>query len=315
MRITVAICTRNRSTSLAHTLGSIAAAHPLREASLDVVVVDNHSTDDTASIIRSYADRLPIQGVWEPEPGLSNARNAAVEVARGDYVLWTDDDVLVGHEWLRGYEDAIAAHPDASFFGGPIEPWFVGGRPAWIAATWSHIAGAYAERELGVEPFRLDPQTLPFGANMAVRLHELRSVRFDRRLGRGPERRWRVGEETALFQELLARGHQGWWVPASRVRHVIPPRRQTGRYLRDYFQGVGRTYPFRYPSSPWDRVFGWPRSLWCRWLGCELRYRRLLLTASPERWVPCLVEAALMAGRLQVAPPHPHDLPDGRAPA
>lgn len=303
MRLTVAICTRNRGASLARTLASLAAVNPLRAATLEVVVVDNHSTDDTAAVIRRFTDRLPIHYVWEPEPGLSNARNTAVEVARGEFVLWTDDDVLVQHEWLRGYEDAIAMHPDASFFGGPIEASFEGGKPAWIAATWSRIASAYAERELGSEPFRLDAHTLPFGANMAVRHRELQSVRFDHRLGRKPDRHWRVGEETALFNTLLAQGLEGWWVPVSRVHHVIPSRRQTRRYLRHYFSGVGRTQAFLTPSSDQHGLLGRPRSLWRKWLGCNLRYRWFLLTSGPTRWVPCLVEESLLAGHLQASSP------------
>ena len=40
-----------------------------------------------------HAAALPLRLVHEPTPGLSNARNRGIAEARGDLVLWTDDDV------------------------------------------------------------------------------------------------------------------------------------------------------------------------------------------------------------------------------
>src|SRR5947207_180454 len=100
MRVTVAICTFNRAESLRRTLESVAALHLPEALDWEVVVVNNNSTDHTDSVIESFKERLPIRREFEPQPGASNARNRAVYVAKGDYFVWTDDDVVVDNGWL-----------------------------------------------------------------------------------------------------------------------------------------------------------------------------------------------------------------------
>src|SRR4051812_25892690 len=121
MRFSVAICTRNRAASLRRTLASIAAAAQ-PHADWETIVVDNGSTDDTADVASSFDERLPIRVVHEAEAGLSRARNAAVRVAQGEYIVWTDDDCVVDARWLTAYVDAFDRWPSAAVFGGPIVP-------------------------------------------------------------------------------------------------------------------------------------------------------------------------------------------------
>lgn len=299
MRVTVAVCTWNRAQSLARTLESVAAARPLRDAELEVVVVNNNCTDETDRVIRQFADCLPLRRVWQPDPGLSNARNAAVATASGDYFVWTDDDVCVDSEWLRAYEEAFRSYPQASFFGGPIEPIFEAGRPAWISEAWGSVSGAFAEREMGVNPFRFDARRLPFGANMAVRGAEQREYRYDSKLGRQPGGQWLAGDETVLMRSLLTQGREGWWIPGCRVRHMIPPERQTVGYLRDYFEGLGRRDAQLERAPAGRRLFGRPAWLWRKYAYREIRYQWLRMVAPAGRWVPALARAAQTKGLLQ----------------
>ena len=88
----------------------------------ELLVVNNRCTDDTDSVIARHQMRLPLRRLFEPEPGLSNARNCAVAAAQGDLMLWTDDDVLIDRDWLEAYVAAASKWPDAGYFGGRIEP-------------------------------------------------------------------------------------------------------------------------------------------------------------------------------------------------
>jgi glycosyltransferase involved in cell wall biosynthesis len=69
----------------------------------EIVLVDNGSTDHTRSIIEEAASDLPIRRCYEPQAGLSRARNAGLREAAGEYILWTDDDVMVSQTWLTYY--------------------------------------------------------------------------------------------------------------------------------------------------------------------------------------------------------------------
>ena len=63
---------------------------------------------------------IPVRIVREEKLGLSNARNRALDEARGEYVVFMDDDETPDTGWLRAYETSIAEHrPDA--LGGRIE--------------------------------------------------------------------------------------------------------------------------------------------------------------------------------------------------
>ncbi len=95
MKITVVICTYRRPDSLARALTSIAEADPPLTSEWQVLVVDNADCADTQRVVISFAHRLPIELVVEPQAGLSHARNAAIQHIDCDYVIWTDDDVAV----------------------------------------------------------------------------------------------------------------------------------------------------------------------------------------------------------------------------
>ncbi len=79
MLITVAICTLNRDKLLRLTLKSVAAMRLPADLDWELVVVNNGCTDRTDEIIAAFAGRLPVRREFEPQRGISNARNRAVD--------------------------------------------------------------------------------------------------------------------------------------------------------------------------------------------------------------------------------------------
>jgi glucosyl-dolichyl phosphate glucuronosyltransferase len=301
MRIDVAICTWNRCRLLAPTLDRLRELEVPPHVDWQVIVVDNNSTDNTAATLQNFAGRLPLRTTFEPRPGLSNARNRAVAAATGDYLAWTDDDVLVDRRWMAAYAQAFERWPTAAFFGGPIQPSFEGTPPRWLAEHWRIVAQAFAVRELGDVPFPFDGSQVPYGANCAFRTDVQRRYLYDPSLGRGPGISL-SGEEAAVMRQMLADGLTGWWVPDARVRHCIPRHRQSLGYLRQIFAGQGEVRGRRLPPSDAPRLFGRPRWLWRRALMAEARFWRLRATSGPEVWVGQLIETAKAWGELRGAP-------------
>jgi glycosyltransferase involved in cell wall biosynthesis len=302
MHLSVAICTWNRADLLAQTLERLTEIEVPTGLDWELVVVDNNCTDHTPRVLDDYAGRLPLVPTSEPEPGLSRARNRAVAVASGEYVVWTDDDVLVDPGWLRAYRDAADRHPTAAFFGGPVEPWFDGTPPAWLRDNFELVANAYAVRDLAAEPFRFtaDPGRLPFGANYAVRRDAQLSHPYDPDLGRRAGSMV-GGEEIAVLMALLEEGAEGWWIPGARVKHFVPAERQTVAYLRGYFGGQGELAAAEVEP---DGRFAWrgrPGWMWKEAALAELRYRMRRALRPPEAWIPALKHAAFVRGRLRGA--------------
>jgi glucosyl-dolichyl phosphate glucuronosyltransferase len=247
MDISVVVCTRNRAEPLRAFLNSVANLEAPADTAWEIVIVDNGSSDATPEVIAAFADRLPVRTVREETPGLSNARNAGVEAARGRYICWTDDDVELDPRWLSAYADAFRKRPDAAVFGGRIVPVLLPPTPRWfrrLSHSWP-ITDILALRDFGQSDVPIDFERghVPWGANFAVRTEDQRRFRYDPRLGVSPQQR-RSGEETQLIYELIRSGACGWWLPDPVVRHLYPPQRQTRRYFYDHFYAIGETWAY-----------------------------------------------------------------------
>jgi glycosyltransferase involved in cell wall biosynthesis len=293
MRLTVAICTWNRCDLLRQCLEQMTQLVIPEGVDWELLVVNNNCTDATNDVIKSFHDRLPIRGLFEPRPGKSNALNLAVNEAKGDYIIWTDDDVLVDERWVAAYHEAFNLHPEAVVFGGTIEPWFEGDPPPWLVQTLSQVGTVYGIRKIAT-PIPLSDELVPYGANMAVRREEQVRHLYDASLGPRPNAALR-GEETFLVRQLLANGLHGWWVPGARVRHFISKQQQTAGYLRKYFFGQGEFEGLQMPLDG-PELFGKPRYLWRELLTGELMLRVHRLFGQNEGWINHLIKASMARG-------------------
>jgi glycosyltransferase involved in cell wall biosynthesis len=264
-------------------------------------VVNNASTDDTDRVIASFADRLPMRRIFEPRRGLSQARNAAVAAVSSDYYVWTDDDVTVDAHWLRAYERAFERHPTATFFGGPIRPRFSGHPPAWLAAGFRHVIGAYAGLDLSPDEIVLDAASLevPYGANMALRGDAQRSFRYHACLGRQPGSVMLSGEDTHALRRLAAGGAVGIWLPDAAVEHRIDVERQTVAYLRRYHHGIGATE--RLTALLFGQQIDWRQEMGAATRAARqaARYLAGRMMARPDIWLPALAESTRLWGWLR----------------
>jgi glycosyltransferase involved in cell wall biosynthesis len=235
--LSVVICTRDRAASLQRTLASLVVAARTMTHPWELLVVDNGSSDNTADVVASFADRLPIRCVREDKAGLSNARNAGVREGRGQYFVWTDDDVTVDPGWLQAWASGIAAAPDYAVFGGRAVPVYEEPVQQWFAANEQDLAALLAirdERDWTV----LDFAHVPYGLNYAIRAAEQRSHPYDPALGVAPGRRL-GGEEVAVIRAILRQGGRGAWVWDATVHHMIPASRQSVSYVRQFYRALG----------------------------------------------------------------------------
>lgn len=297
MKISVAICTRNRAQSLERALQSLVRLHVPPETDWELLIVDNGSTDGTAALIESFADRLPVRRISEPKAGLSNARNRAVDEAQGSYIIWTDDDVVLERGWLAAYLGAFQAHPDAAVFGGKILPVLDPPTPRWFEEALPLLGYPLAHRDLGDAPLALSvpEDRIPYGANYALRMREQRRLRYDPDLGASPHHN-RVGEEVGVMTSILKSGGSGFWVPDAVAHHCIPTSRQSESYIFRYYEAQGETAAFvegKYATPTWFSV---PRWLWLRLPKRLLRYQWERRTAPPRQWVKSLIEYAYDRG-------------------
>jgi glycosyltransferase involved in cell wall biosynthesis len=119
------IPTRNKCLFLARTLASLSQQSEMR---FEVVVVDDGSDDDTRDVARRFASDLDLRYIRRAHKGRSAARNAAIHAARGDLLIFCDDDRLAARDFVR---DHAAAH------GAGSAPLVALGRQRGILTLWS----------------------------------------------------------------------------------------------------------------------------------------------------------------------------------
>ena len=112
MLVSIVICTYNRADSLERALRSL-ACQTLPSNRFEVVVVDDGSTDGTEAVYKAMSRRLHNLKYISSgtNVGTSRARNLGVGSAKGDQVLFTDDDCIAREDWVERMSSALEREP------------------------------------------------------------------------------------------------------------------------------------------------------------------------------------------------------------
>lgn len=207
-RVSIIICTRDRAESLRATLASLARCEVPTQWNVEVIVVDNGSSDHTPSVIRdALQGSAPVVGLLEPRRGQAIARNLGVNYSQADVVLFTDDDVRVEPSWIRMMAQPLI-NGDADLVQGRViptpdrrRPWMKGMLSTWVAIVES--------------PNACPPGVV--GANMGFRREVFDQVgSFDEQLGPGA-----LGffDDTLFAWRAERLGFRKAYVPESVVEH------------------------------------------------------------------------------------------------
>jgi glycosyltransferase involved in cell wall biosynthesis len=225
IRITVAIPTYNRAGLLRQTLAGV-TRQDYPAGQYEVLVIDNNSRDTTREVVASFAAARPApRHVREIRQGLDHARNRALAEARGDIIVFADDDILVESGWLR--ELTAPLFGDAArrigAVGGEVIPVFPDGLPRWLE-------GAHTPLAFRTDAGPLAPSQTLMGANLAFprwvwEQHGAFSTELDR-----AGKALYSGGDSEMIQRLRTAGLEIWFVPGAKVLHQMPASRLTFRY-------------------------------------------------------------------------------------
>ncbi len=242
-QMTIAVCTRDRPDRLATLLASLRAQEYPR---MRILVVDNAPPDDQARQVVLAAGREPgpdLEYVVEPRPGLSWARNRAIEAADGEVIAFADDDERCDRWWAAELARGFVEVPAADAVAGIIVPGELVTESQALFEAYSGVRRGRGFTRAVFSPATASQQSPlyplpPFGAggNMAFRRGALARIGgFDNALGAGTVTQG--GEDTAALSMLLLAGGTVVYQPSAIVHHY---HRRDYAALRRQLTGYGR---------------------------------------------------------------------------
>ena len=193
--------------------------------------------------LEDFCHRYPgrFRYLFEPRQGKSNALNSGIRAARGEILVFTDDDVTVEPTWL---ESLTAPLHDTQWAGsgGRVLP-----EPGFSPPPWLAIDGPL--NQLGALCAYFEPADLsgqldrpPIGANMAFRREMFLSYGdFRTDLGPRPDSELRH-EDTEFGRRLMAGGERLCYVPSAIVYHEIHQSRVQKKFFLSWWFGMGRGF-------------------------------------------------------------------------
>lgn len=249
--VSVIIPTFNRAITLADTLaGLIAQDYPADR--LEVIVVDNDSTDATERVVQTAAAAAPIPIAYyrKENRGPAAARNYGIARSGGELLAFTDSDCIAGRDWLRRAVGHMA--PNVGLVAGPVRP-FV--NPRRIPSFFYHQTDHSRPNELYVT------------ANILYRRSALERVGgFDEQFGAYAWGAPIGGEDTDLGWRVRQAGYRAVWAGDAPVDHeasnlsirawlLEPVRARIVPFMVSRLPGLRGSLHWRYFTGPENPLF------------------------------------------------------------
>jgi succinoglycan biosynthesis protein ExoM len=226
-------------------LASLLALQTDAGLDVEVLVVDDGSTDETGEAVRAIsADAVSqnraveVRYVWQPNQGVALARNTGVALAPGEWVAFFDDDQIAEPEWLAELLEA-ARRTRADVVGGPCVlelPTDGANLPRTIRRLLGENPVMQEDTSRGIS--RFDPRKrqnrLPGTGNALIRKSLFSTVGMF-----AADRTY--GEDLHFFRRAEMSGARFAIAPRAVVRHVIPVTRLTRKYLLKVSENGGRS--------------------------------------------------------------------------
>lgn len=217
MTVSIIIVTRNRAADLHQTLDVLERLQIPDGLKVEMLVVDNGSSDETSFVIHSAArSNQALRYTYVPGAGKANGQNHGIRATSGDVILLTDDDVHPPVNWLVEMCRPLLEGKAEVVSGGVriaerlLRPWMTSMHRSWLASSEWLTPGA--------------PQSL-IGANMGFSRNVLKHVpSFDTELGPGASG---FSDDHLFALQLLAAGMKLYDMTHLHVEHHFDPARLT----------------------------------------------------------------------------------------
>ena len=241
--ISIIMCCYNSEKRLEPTLTHIANQTLPPHCEVELIVVDNASSDNTSNLAMQIWDKLrspfPIKIISEPTPGLAYARKTGVLNARFMIGIFCDDDNWLNSDYLTLVEKIFSNNSHIGVIGGSSIPFSDKALPSFFYSKANSFAVGIQAQETG----DVSTRKYVWGAGMAIRLDFLKGL-FSKglqplvtgRKGGGVT----SGDDGEICAWFLFGGFRLWYQAELKFIHYMPGDRLTEEYYSRFFM---RSYP------------------------------------------------------------------------
>lgn len=270
MKIDVVVCTYNRGEKLKKAIQSILDAEVPENNSVQLIIINNNSSDNTESVIKQfsdYASNIKIKYLFEGTQGKSHALNIALKNISGDLIAFSDDDQIVDKYYIKEMANALKRYPEYNCFGGKVVAMYPDNMPQWfdIDRSMKFLKSVFGDKNEGDKAVEYGTTTIsktPGGGNMFFKKEALEKNGFFR-TDLGPVgNELGFSEDTEYCQGLLDKGEKFMYIPSVIVYHPVHIERLKKEYLLNWQYKCGRSEVRRNGGyNNVTTVFGIPRYL------------------------------------------------------
>jgi glycosyltransferase involved in cell wall biosynthesis len=246
--ITILISTYNGRGKLAATLDALAGLATKNIPGVEIILVDNASTDGTAAYTQekwnSLGNPYPLVILHEPTPGKLHAQEKGMAHAQYEYVITCDDDNSFFLDYLVVGYALMEQNPKIGVLGGQGIAMSTIAIPNWFSEYAYYFACAPQARRTGeVRPTR----NVVYGAGMWVRMtgyQQAKSKGFQFILASRTGKSLSTGgEDSELCWALRFLGYEVWYAEDLKFYHQIPSERLTENYRNRLLDGMQANGP------------------------------------------------------------------------
>ncbi|KKR34296.1 MAG: Glycosyltransferase [Candidatus Gottesmanbacteria bacterium GW2011_GWC2_39_8] len=220
--------------------GAILSLYKQNTSDFEIVAVDNDADPKIEKLVKSLAKKSNIPTIYVPEPnlGFHLALHAGAKKAKGQLLIFTNDDVTFDKNYVRAYINAFNKYPEMAAAGAPIKLKFEENPPGWLKDLMGKdkIFTPYSYME-PYDKFHLSPKGFFFETSMGIRKEILFKLG-----GFNPELfgDLRVGDgETGLNRKLWQNRLLIGYIYDAIIYHHTFKSRMTIDYLMARFKGEG----------------------------------------------------------------------------
>lgn len=239
MKASVVIPTYNRSNLIINTLKAL-ASQSLPSEELEVIIVDDGSTDSTRTVVEQYlraSNRRNWQYIYHSvNRGKSSVCNTAIQASRSSLIVFTDDDCMPQHDWVEMHLKRHSESGDPiSVLGAVTFPVTWQKKSNFIRYMNTRYVANRSVRTVGGNFGNLPPNYFG-GGNVSVPREQLLQVGlFDERVGRG--------QDVELGYRLWKAGIRLVYEPKAAVVHYSPD----ASSIQDWLSKLTRTCQYSAP--------------------------------------------------------------------